>query len=135
MSRNEDLAAFGISQSEDGVRLSQALPELLFDGLDALLSIDTDFACGVDDADLNLHEYQPTVGSRIPAPQSYRNVVMTAAIIGVGDKSVGYACRRSVAVIISVRFADEVGHKPGQIAGIRYVFHNPSLHTNSHPDC
>jgi hypothetical protein len=28
----------------------------------------------------------------------------------VGDKSVGYACRRSVAVIISVRFADEVGH-------------------------
>jgi hypothetical protein len=60
---------------------------------------------------------------------------MTAAIIGVGDKSVGYACRRSVAVIISVRFADEVGHKPGQIAGIRYVFHNPSLHTNSHPDC
>ena len=121
MSRNEDLAAFGISQSEDGVRLSQTLPELLFDGLGALLSIDADFACGVDDTDLNLHEYQPTVGSRIPAPQSHRNVVMTAAIIGVGDKSVGHACRRSVAVVISVRFTDEVGHKPGEIAGIRYV--------------
>ena len=52
MSRNEDLAAFGISQSEDGVRLSQTLPELLLDGLGALLSIDADFARGVDDTDL-----------------------------------------------------------------------------------
>ena len=46
---------------------------------------------------------------------------MPAAIIGVGDQSVGYVRRRSVTVIVSARRADEVGHELGQIVGVRYV--------------
>lgn len=57
MSWNEDFVVFGISQSEDGVWLSQIFFELLFDGFGVFLSIDVDFVCGVDDIDFNFYEY------------------------------------------------------------------------------